>query len=231
MPPAHSERLRKQPPDRKQTGSEGGTHSLLRGGPMNFIDSPADYLAARERMAPVYVTSKTNGKVLVPCCNTFLVRPSLVVANGYNPNSVPPDKMALLRESILDNGFCFPIVTIWDDDLEKFVVIDGFHRRVIGGGEWLDLDYLPIVVLQHDISKRMAATVQFNKSLGIHQNDLNAEIVRTLLVQVLTEWVVAMKLGKDLDTVHRYKQLTGVAEIFKNADYSMAWEIVEEADE
>lgn len=197
---------------------------------MNVINTPADYLAVRERMTPVYVTSKARGKVLVPCCNTFLVRPSLVVANGYNPNSVPSDKMALLRESILDNGFCFPIVTIWDDDLERFVVIDGFHRSVIGGGEWLDLDYLPIVVLQHDISKRMAATVQFNKARGMHQVDLDAEIVRALLEQGLTEEEVATKLGMELDAVHRYKQLTGVAELFKNAAYSMAWEMVEEAD-
>lgn len=195
---------------------------------MTPIDTADDYRAARERMTPVYITSRMRGKVLVPCRNTLLVSPSLIVANSYNPNSVPSDKMALLRESILDNGFCFPIVTIWDDDLGKFVVIDGFHRSVIGSADWLDFDYLPVVVLEHDISKRMAATVQFNKARGMHQVDLDAEIVRALLEQGLSEEDVSVKLGMELDAVHRYKQITGVAELFKNAEYSMAWEMVDE---
>lgn len=125
--------------------------------------------------------------------------------------------------SILDNGFCFPIVTIWDNDEEKLVIIDGFHRSLIGSAEWLDLDYLPVVVLDHDISQRMAATVQFNKARGVHQVDLDADVIRALIEQGKTEDEISVSLGIDPDTIHRYKQLTGIAELFKNADYSMPW--------
>jgi ParB-like chromosome segregation protein Spo0J len=163
----------------------------------------------------------------VPCANTLLVRTSLVVANAYNPNSVPPDKMDLLRRSILDNGFCFPVVVIWDADSGTFVVIDGFHRRTIGGPEWLDFDYVPVVVLDHDITQRMAATLQFNKARGFHQVDLDAEVIRALLEQGSTEEEVAEKIGLDLDTVHRYKQLTGIASLFATTPHSQAWEMVE----
>jgi hypothetical protein len=31
----------------------------------------------------------------------------------------------------------------------------------------------------------------------------------------------------ELDAIHRYKQLTGVAALFAKADYSLAWEMVE----
>jgi ParB-like chromosome segregation protein Spo0J len=191
------------------------------------IDTLEDFHAARAGLEPEYITSKTHGRVLVPCANTLLVKTSLVVANAYNPNTVSADKMDLLRRSILDNGFCFPVVAIWDADAERFVVIDGFHRTTIGGPSWLDFDYVPVVVLEHDISQRMAATVQFNKARGFHQVDLDAELIRAMIEQGLTEVEIAGKLGLDLDTVHRYKQVTGVAELFANTPYSTAWEIAE----
>lgn len=194
------------------------------------VDTIEDFHRAREAMRPVTIRSRTHGRIPVPCANTILVRTSLIQGNLYNPNFVPTDRMNLLATSIVDNGFCFPVVTIWDDEMEKFVIIDGFHRTTIGGPDWLDFDYLPVVVLPHDISRRMAATVQFNKARGVHQVDLDADVVRALIEQGMPEDEVASKLGMDLEAVHRYKQITGVAELFANVDYSMSWEIVEEPD-
>lgn len=192
------------------------------------IDSIEEFLSAREKFEPVYINSRTHGRVLVPCASTILVRPALIVANAYNPNNVSPDKMDLLQQSILDNGFAFPVVAIWDDSLGLFVVIDGFHRTVIGGPDWLDFDYVPVAVLQHDIAKRMAATIQFNKARGVHQVDLDAEVVRALAEQGLDEQEIAKRLGMELDSVHRYKQITGIAELFKNTQYSIAWEVADD---
>lgn len=194
------------------------------------IDTMEQFMETRKNLKPVYITSRTNGKVLVPCANTLLVRPNLIAGNSYNPNYVSSDKMALLEQSILDNGFCFPVVAIWDDDQQLFVVIDGFHRTTIGGPNWLDFDYVPVAVLEHDITQRMTATVQFNKARGVHQVDLDAEVIRALIEQGVEEPEIAQRLGIDLETVHRYKQVTGVAELFKNSDYSMSWEIQEAED-
>lgn len=192
------------------------------------IDTPEDYATIRRQLEPVYVESKTHGRVLVPCVNTLLVRRDLVVANAYNPNAVSPDKMALLRQSIIDNGFCFPVVAIWDAETERFVIIDGFHRTTIGGPDWLDLDYIPLVVLQHDITQRMAATMQFNRARGVHAVDLDADVIRALVEQGLPDEEIAVKLGMEVDAVHRYKQVTGVAALFAKSDYSMAWEMVDD---
>lgn len=166
----------------------------------------------------------------IPCMSVHMVKRSLVVANTWNPNSVASDRMELLRQSILDNGFCFPVVSIWDDDIEHFVVVDGFHRYTILGPDWLGCPYVPIVVLPHDMSKRLAATWQFNKARGTHAVELDADLIRSLLEQGVEEDKIAEKLGVDLDTVHRYKQVTGVAELFKNADYSLAWEMVDDEE-
>ena len=190
------------------------------------IEKPEDYFAIRNN--PFHEVQAGKRKIAVPCLNTMLVHRDLVVANTYNPNSVPTDKMELLRQSILDNGFCFPIVTIWDDDQECFVIVDGFHRRMMGDKKWLDMDYVPVVCLQHNVRQRMAATVQFNKARGVHQVDLDADVIRALLEQGMSEEEVSEHLGIDADTIHRYKQLTGIADLFKNSQYSVAWEVVDD---
>ena len=164
-------------------------------------------------------------KIKIPCMNIKLVPRELVIANNYNPNSVAVDRMELLKQSIIDNGFCFPIVTIWDNDLEKYVIIDGFHRFTICQPDWLDITEVPIVVLDHDISKRMAATMQFNKARGVHQVDLDADLIRSLLEQGQNEEEISIHLGIDIETIHRYKSLTGIAELFKNSQYSMSWSV------
>ena len=68
--------------------------------PAVYIDTMVQFRAARSRMRPVYITSKTRGRVLVPCANTLLVRPALILANTYNPNSVSGDKLELLVGAI-----------------------------------------------------------------------------------------------------------------------------------
>lgn len=172
-------------------------------------------------------TKATVVAVSFPCLQTRMVARDRLVANNWNPNAVSADKMALLRQSILDNGWCFPIVVIHDADQDAFVIIDGFHRWTIAQPEWLDLPEVPIVVLDHAMAQRMIATIQFNKARGVHQVDLDAEVIRGLIGQGMTDEQIATHLGIDMDTVHRYKQVTGIAELFKDAAYSTSWEIVD----
>jgi ParB-like chromosome segregation protein Spo0J len=197
---------------------------------INHIDSIEDFLAIREQLNPVYITSKKHGQVLVPCMNTILVRTKLVIANAYNPNHVPTDRMELLAQSILDNGFCFPVVAIWDDDSRLFVIIDGFHRRLISGEEWLDFDYIPVAVLDHDMARRMAATIQFNRARGVHQVELMGDLVQALVEQGATDEEIAKHLGMEMEEVYRLKQITGIAELFKHQTYSKSWVMMEVDD-
>ena len=198
---------------------------------MMFIETIDQYLSVRTQIEHISIPGKRKLKVMVPCANTLLVERSLVQANTYNPNAVSDEKMELLRQSIVDNGFAFPIVAIYDPELQRFIVIDGFHRYLISGPQWLGMQYVPIVVLEHDIARRMTATWQFNKARGVHQVDLDADLIRALLEQGMAEDDIAAHLGIDLDTVHRYKQVTGIAELFKGSQYSMSWEVVEVDDE
>lgn len=164
-------------------------------------------------------------EIKIPCLAIKLVNRDDIMANNYNPNSVPSDKMELLKQSIIDNGFCFPIVTIWSKEEQKYVIIDGFHRFTMCSPEWLDIEQVPVVVLDHDISRRMAATVQFNKARGVHEIDGDADIVKSLSQQGLSDEEICKHLGLDAETVLRYKQLTGILDLFKNTSYSPAWEV------
>lgn len=169
-------------------------------------------------------------KVEIPCLDVKLVKREMLQANDYNPNHVPKDKMLLLKQSILDNGFCFPIVVIWSEEDEKYIIVDGFHRFTICQPDWLDIKEVPVVVLKHDLSHRMTATVQFNKARGVHAVDKDADIVKALIEQGKDENEIAISLGMDLDTVLRYKQLTGILDLFQGVSYSHSWEIDEEQE-
>lgn len=193
-----------------------------------YIDKPEDFIKIKDELKPVYINSKKFGKILVPCMNIFLVKRELIVSNNYNPNSVSPDRMELLKQSILDNGWCYPIIVIWSDEDEKFIIIDGFHRDSMGDVEWLDLDYIPLIVLGHDITKRMMATVAFNKARGVHSVELDADLIRSLIEQGMNEQDISIHLGIDIETIHRYKSLTGIANLFKNVEYSLSWEMKDE---
>jgi len=194
-----------------------------------MIDTVEQYLEYRKSAQLVYITAKKQ-KIIVPCASTIMVRRDLIIANTYNPNHVSDDKMQLLYQSIVDNGFAFPIIVIWDSEQQLFVVIDGFHRYLISGEKWLGMEYVPVAVLEHDAKQRMAATWQFNKARGGHEVDLDADLIRALIEQGMDEVEICEHLGIDLDTVHRYKQVTGIAALFQNATYSLSWEMMEAED-
>src|ERR1700758_4029847 len=59
------------------------------------------------------------------------VKNTSVYANDYNPNSVAPPEMELLRVSIEADGYTQPIVGMPDGD-GQHEVIDGFHRHRVG---------------------------------------------------------------------------------------------------
>lgn len=175
------------------------------------------------------IIESKKGPIKLPCLNVKVVDIDKVQANTYNPNAVADNNMKLLEESILSNGFCFPVVTIYDPDIEKYVIIDGFHRYLIFR-DWLEAKQLPIVVLEHDISQRMAATVQFNRARGVHQVELMGDLVKALVEQGVADEDIAEKLGMEIEEVFRLKQITGIAELFKNQIYSKAWEMMEVDD-
>lgn len=197
---------------------------------MQFVETAEQYLAHAATIEPVFVAGKRGQQIAVPCVNTIIVSRTLLQANTYNPNSMPDEKRDSLEESIKLAGFAYPVSVWWDNDQQLFVIVDGFHRWLITGYDYLGMEYIPVVPLDLTAEQRMMATWTFNKARGFHQVDLDAELIRRLIEQGIEEDEIAKRLGIDLETVYRYKQVTGIVDLFKNAQYSMSWEVREVAE-
>lgn len=154
----------------------------------------------------------------------------MVVANNYNPNHVADKEMRLLYTSVREDGYTMPIVTIWDKKLQKYVIIDGFHRNLVIH-KFADINErcggkLPIVVLDKDIDQRMASTVRHNRARGSHSVDGMVNIVFNMLRDGVSEREICEKLGMEQKELVKLKYVTGFAKIFKNYKYSAAIEKV-----
>jgi len=172
---------------------------------------------------PEFEVYEENG-IKFTALNAVLINRNLVQANDYNPNHVAKDKMKLLETSIIENGFCYGVVMIFDYELEMFVIIDGDHRNQIADKKWLNLKYIPGVILNHKMDKRLCATVQFNKARGVHKIDLNSELVKRLIELKVPEAEICEQLGMDADEVLRHKRNVKIADIYKDLEYSKSWE-------
>lgn len=158
-----------------------------------------------------------------------------VYANDYNPNSVAPPEMELLRLSISKDGYTQPIVSMQKNNTNEREVIDGFHRNRVGK-ECEDIQkrvhgYLPVVTIretQENKGDRIASTIRHNRARGKHKIESMSEIVLDLKKRNWTDKKIAKELGMDADEVLRLAQITGLAEMFKDKEFSMAWELPED---
>lgn len=162
-------------------------------------------------------------KIEMTALDAILVPIDKIIANDYNPNKVAKPEMLLLKKSIEDNGFCFPIVVIYDDVADIYIVIDGFHRYTVAK-DYLGLTEIPVVVLKQSIKQRMAATIQFNRARGTHQILDMSKIVADLYEKGMNDDQIMESLGMEKDEVIRLKQVSGLKEAFGNYEFSKSWE-------
>ena len=158
------------------------------------------------------------------------VRAEHLHANDYNPNSVAPPEMRLLQLSIMSDGYTQPIVA-WPDGESSFEVVDGFHRnrvaREVGAVRKRVMGRIPIAVINTDRTSkedRIAATIRHNRARGKHTVDAMSEIVVDLARRNWDDQKIAKELGMEADEVLRLKQITGLAELFSDKEFSEAWE-------
>ena len=143
-----------------------------------------------------------------PVYNVKAIPVEKIRANNYNPNKVAPPEMKLLEISIWEDGFTQPIVCYHDKANDEYIVVDGFHRfTTMLTSERIrhrEKGMMPVVVIDKELGERMASTIRHNRARGSHSVDLMSNIVAELL---------------------RLKQITGLANLFKDEDFSKSWEV------
>jgi ParB-like chromosome segregation protein Spo0J len=163
-----------------------------------------------------------------PVYNVRSVPLEKIRANAYNPNAVAPPEMKLLELSIWEDGFTMPVVCYYIPSDDVYEIVDGYHRyttlltseriREREGG------ILPVVVIDKDITNRMASTIRHNRARGSHSIELMSNIVAELTEAGMSDAWILRHIGMDKDELLRLKQITGLAALFKDQEFSKAWE-------
>lgn len=152
-----------------------------------------------------------------------------VVANTYNPNAVAPPEMELLETSIWEDGYTQPVVVVYDDKADNYVVVDGFHRwRTLRDSKRInerEKGMLPVVVLSKEMGERMASTIRHNRARGSHNIELMSAIVAELVEMGKSDRWISKHIGMSPDELLRLKQITGVAALFSNRQFSDSWDV------
>lgn len=152
---------------------------------------------------------------------------NMVDPNDYNPNSVASIEMKLLATSILHDGYTQPIVTMFDKERNRYVIVDGFHRyftmktntevwKTTGGR-------VPVVVIDKPLNDRMASTVRHNRARGKHSVSGMANIVFAMLDNGWGDAEICNELGMDAEELLRVKHISGFSKLFADAEYNLAW--------
>jgi hypothetical protein len=151
-----------------------------------------------------------------------------VEPNDYNPNSVAKIEMGLLYKSIKHDGYTQPIVTIYDESKDKYVIVDGFHRYFTCKNNKdiyeLNKGHLPCVVIEKDINERMAATVRHNRARGEHSVTGMANMVFEMLQNGWTDENICNHLGMEPEEILKLKHITGFSKLFQDVNYNKSWE-------
>lgn len=163
-----------------------------------------------------------------PVYNVLSIPIEKVRANLYNPNAQDPVAFKLLEESIWQDGYTMPIVCYYFSDDDMYEVVDGAHRRMVllSSKRIRDREkgMLPIVVIDKDLSNRMASTIRHNRARGSHSVELMSNIVAELSQSGMSDAWISKHIGMDKDEILRLKQVTGLAALFADKEFSQAWD-------
>lgn len=163
-----------------------------------------------------------------PVYNVIAVPIEKIHANAYNPNAVAPPEMKLLYQSIKEDGYTMPIVCYKIPNTDEYEIVDGYHRylTMLNNKDIYERENgcLPVSIIDKDISNRMASTIRHNRARGAHSTELMVNIVSDLVQSGMSDAWILKNIGMDRDELLRLKQISGIAALFKDHEFSRAWE-------
>lgn len=137
-------------------------------------------------------------------------------------------RLATSTRTYIGAGFAMhntqPVVAVFDWGLEKFIIVDGFHRYTTmksfpdiydtTGG------YLPVVVIDKPVADRMASTVRHNRARGKHSVAGMSNLVFQMLMEGKTDSEVLTALGMEAEELARLKHVTGYSKLYANQEHT-----------
>ena len=195
---------------------------------VDYIEQMPDIVELKEAIRDIRDTIEPLSPWQQPIDNVLWMPIEKVQPNDYNPNSVANIEMGLLYKSIKHDGYTQPIVTIYDPEVDKYIIVDGFHRYFTAKN---NPDILarnngdvPIVVINKDINERMAATIRHNRARGSHSISGMSNIVFKMLDNGWRDDEICNHLGMQPDELLKLKHITGFSKLFQDVEYQKSWE-------
>ena len=163
------------------------------------------------------------GNFVSPAYGVRAVPIEKIVANSYNPNIMAPPEMRLLELSIWEDGYTMPCVCYYLEEDDLYEIVDGYHRYLVMKQSQRIYDrekgMLPVTVIEKDISNRMASTIRHNRARGMHNLELMTEIVTELVKSGMSDKWIMRNIGMDKNELLRVKQISGLAELFRDKEF------------
>ena len=120
-----------------------------------------------------------------------------------------------------------PIVCYYLKEEDVYEIVDGYHRyTVLKTSKRVyerENGLAPVVVIDKDIDNRMASTIRHNRARGSHSIELMKDIVAELVSSGMSDMWISKHIGMDPDELLRLKQITGLAALFKDKEFSKSW--------
>jgi ParB-like chromosome segregation protein Spo0J len=146
-----------------------------------------------------------------------------IQANDYNPNKMEAKMFRLLKKSITEDGLTMPIVTFYDSEADKYIIVDGFHRYTVLLR--LKVAEVPVSVIDKPINDRRISTIRHNKAKGTHQLALvKANFNELMSDPNMSLPEIAERLGLEAEEVVIYRRGAKVTEAFGDSNFSNSWE-------
>lgn len=169
------------------------------------------------------MTRKAKPTTAQPLDTLRWVKPETLHANDYNPNRVFPPELALLKVSLLADGWTQPIVVKPDGE-----IVDGFHRWTLGSNDEdvraLTGGLVPVVTLQLvDGAHQKASTVRHNRARGQHGILHMGEIVRAMRDEGRTDDQICTELGMELEEIERLSDMTPSPDKAGKESFGRGW--------
>ena len=134
-----------------------------------------------------------------------------------------PPEMRLLELSIWEDGYTMPCVCYYLEEDDLYEIVDGYHRYLVMKQSQRIYDrekgMLPVTVIEKDISNRMASTIRHNRARGMHNLELMTEIVTELVKSGMSDKWIMRNIGMDKHELLRFKQISGLAELFRDKEF------------
>jgi ParB-like chromosome segregation protein Spo0J len=136
----------------------------------------------------------------------------------------------MLNQSIEQDGYTMSIVA--HREAEGIKIVDGFHRRLVERTNPTvsasTFGRVPLTQIRQSVADkggRMASTILHNRARGSHNIELMSQIVAELVEMGKGDAWICKHVGMSADELLRLKQITGLAALFTNKDFSQSWEV------